>query len=212
MIKYFPISRVILNLKTNGNAYTLNGESYVGSYYLTYDGKAYTGSDPVRGNNQLLQPYIANDPNQVPTQTPNYNNIKSNFREANAAVVNRQVQKLESLIPYYPNPTDTDYSAGYFTRYFAKRSNDPGYIVEISYEDWTTIKNGTQDESMAIYEITDVFWQLVGPLNDKRVSQYEIKGGVYDTNKRTTETKAKSFRGLVEYIGGNYTKFARITP
>jgi hypothetical protein len=44
------------------------------------------------------------------------------------------------------------------------------------------------------------------------VSQYQIKGGVYDTNKRVTEQKALTFRGLIEFIGGEYTKFAKITP
>jgi nitric oxide reductase activation protein len=36
--------------------------------------------------------------------------------------------------------------------------------------------------------------------------------GVYDTNKRVTEAKQKTFRGIVEFIGGDYVKFARITP
>jgi hypothetical protein len=56
-----------------------------------------------------------------------------------------------------------------------------------------------------------MFWQLTGPKNDKRVSQYQIIGGVYDTNKRVTEGKAKGFIGIVEFIGGDYTKFAKLT-
>jgi hypothetical protein len=57
-----------------------------------------------------------------------------------------------------------------------------------------------------------MLWQLTGPLNDTRISQYQIKGGVFNTNKRVTEAKQKSFRGIIEFIGGDYIKFARITP
>jgi hypothetical protein len=63
-----------------------------------------------------------------------------------------------------------------------------------------------------VYESTSILWQLTGPLKDTRISQYQIKGGVYDTNKRVTEQKALTFRGLIEFIGGEYTKFAKITP
>ena len=82
------------------------------------------------------------------------------------------------------------------------------YIMEISYTDWATIKSKEDYED---YQTIELFWQLTGPLNDKRISQYQIKGGVYDTNKRITEGKAKGFNGLVDYIGGDYTKYARIT-
>ena len=57
----------------------------------------------------------------------------------------------------------------------------------------------------------DMLWQLTGPLNDTRKSQYQIVGGVFSTNKRVTEAKQKSFRGIVEFIGGDYVKYARIT-
>ncbi len=74
------------------------------------------------------------------------------------------------------------------------------------------IQNGEIPDNVLAYETADILWQLTGPLNNKRISQYQVQGGVYDTNKRVTEAEAKTFRGLVEFIGGDYTKFARITP
>ena len=56
-----------------------------------------------------------------------------------------------------------------------------------------------------------MLWQLTGPLHDTRVSQYQVQGGVYDTNKRVTEAKQVGFRGIIEFIGGDYVKFAQIT-
>jgi hypothetical protein len=95
-------------------------------------------------------------------------------------------------------------------RYFAKRIADKGYIMEISYEDYTLLKSNT-DKTYADYEATDMMWQLTGPLKDTRVSQYQIKGGIETTNERITKAKAKTFIGLVEFIGGNYTKYAKVT-
>ena len=56
-----------------------------------------------------------------------------------------------------------------------------------------------------------MLWQLTGPMYDTRKSQYQIVGGVYTTNKRVTEAKQVGFRGITEFIGGDYTKFAKIT-
>ena len=57
-----------------------------------------------------------------------------------------------------------------------------------------------------------MLWQLTGPLNDKRISQYQIQGGIIETNKRVTEAKNKGFNGIVAYIGGEYTKYTKPTP
>lgn len=118
--------------------------------------------------------------------------------------------RLKQIVPYYPIVTEADYKKGFFKRYFAKRIVDNGYVMEVSLEDWGKIST-KQDQSYENYEVTDMLWQLTGPLKDTRISQYQVKGGVFDTNKRITEAKAKSFIGLIEFIGGDYTKFARIT-
>lgn len=47
---YYPKSQLTTNLSTNGKEYQLvdTGESYVGSYFKTSDGKYYTGKTPPR--------------------------------------------------------------------------------------------------------------------------------------------------------------------
>ena len=61
------------------------------------------------------------------------------------------------------------------------------------------------------YQAIDVFWQITGPLRDDRKDkQYKI-AGIIDTNKRLIESKDKAFRGLIEFIGEKYDKFARPT-
>ena len=212
MIKYYPLTRIKPNLYTRGNEYSLpDGRSYTGRYYLTYDNRVFTGINPVVGTNiELSRIQTQEYPLQAgPAPDASYTAATTqNTQRAGSA----SSLELTAITPYFPLPLESDYARGYFTRYFAKMVSGPGYVMEISQNDWSMIENGDVSPTMLSYEITNMIWQLTGPLNDKRVSQYQVKGGVYDTNKRVTEAKAKSFVGLVAFIGGDYTKFARITP
>ena len=217
MVKYYPLTRIKPNLYTRGDTYVLsNGKPYTGKYYLTYDGKVFTGSNPIVGTNQELftaeRPVSIESPISV-NQSQQYtaaklqNNVTQ--QSLNKATNNQQLKELQ---PYYPVVVVSDYQVGSFIRYFAKNISGPGYIFEISQGDYANIQNGLSPIDFRTYETTSMLWQLTGPLKDTRVSQYQIKGGVYDTNKRVTEQKALTFRGLIEFIGGEYTKFTKITP
>jgi hypothetical protein len=213
-IKYYPLARIKTGLYTKGDLYTLDGKPYTGAYYLTYRGDAYTGTNPLTGGNELLsvKPPPARVNQGVSTTVTQYNQIANNpvSNQQQAAATSNNPATLKQIVPYYPIVLPSDYQRGYFTRYFAKRIADKGYIMEVSKEDWNMIKTGS-DITYQDYEIEDMLWQLTGPLKDTRVSQYQIKGGVETTNKRVTEQKARNFIGLVEFIGGDYTKFAKIT-
>lgn len=215
MIRYYPLTRIKTDLYTRGTTYKLpNGEPYTGRYYLTYEGKAYTGANPAIGTNEELTRLEAtsNKINQVSNTGTVYTIVKSQNTISQtgltAALNNNQLQELE---PYYPTVLESDYQIGYFTRYFAKKITGPGYIFEISKAQYANIQNNANPQDFLVYESTSILWQLTGPLRNTRVSQYQIKGGIIDTNQRVTEQKALTFRGLVEYIGGDYTKFARPT-
>lgn len=211
-IKYYPLTRIIPNKYTRGNEYELpDGTSYTGRYYITYDNRAYTGINPVLGTNILLSD--KRDTQSKSSRDLNYKPSSQSYTSANASQIQIDSEtQLTSLTSYYPIPLDSDYTRGYFTRYFAKNVSGPGFVFEISQLDWTKIQNGNISDTVLGYESTSMLWQLTGPLNDTRKSQYQIQGGIYSTNKRVTEAKQKSFRGIVEFIGGDYTKFAKITP
>ncbi len=216
IIQYYPLSRVRTGFTTTGGIYLLDGKPYKGPYYIAYTGEVFAGKNPVIGDNRLLTPLQSSNNGLTLsgiTSIDSYNSLARNSAQSNQTIdpsYKEGFAKLKQINPYYPAPSETDYGRGYFKRYFAKRVVDNGYILEISYEDWNTIQS-KQDASYENYEITDMLWQLTGPLKDTRVSQYQVKGGVLDTNKRVTEGKAKNFIGLIEFIGGDYTKFARIT-
>lgn len=217
MIKYYPLTRIKTDLYTRGNAYKLpNGKPYVGKYYLTYEGRAFAGANPVVGTNTELTRIEVNADSSSPTLGANPL-IGGNFQysEYNVAISQNTDgvarTNLDDLKPYYPVPLPSDYQVGYFTRYFAKNVTGPGYIFEISQSDYANIQNNILPANFRVYETTSMLWQLTGPLRDTRVSQYQIKGGIIDTNRRVTEQKSLTFKGLVEFIGGDYTKFTRPT-
>ena len=221
-IKYFPLSRVLTNKYTRGDEFILaNGQPYSGRYYTIYNGQSFAGVNPVLGSNERIYP-VNSDLSRFRTSIDGDLNARS-FR--NLAMIQQysgldlppellaqNLPVLTELLPYYPAPLESDYNRGYFRRYFAKKLTGPGYIFEISKADWTKIQNGEIEETALGYETADILWQLTGPLRDKRISQYQIQGGVLTTNKRVVEAEEKTFRGLVAFIGGDYTKFARIPP
>jgi hypothetical protein len=210
-LRYYPETRIRTNLYTRGNEFTTpDGKTYAGRYYLTYDNKAFVGINPVLGTNEELTAI---------STTANLSNSNNSTNNTYLAASTQNTQKkvkesnvtLSEIDSYFPVPVASDYARGYFTRYFAKSVSGPQFITEISQMDYSQLQNGNVSPTILGYQSTSMLWQLTGPLHDTRVSQYQVKGGVYDTNKRVTEAKQVGFRGIVEFIGGDYVKFAQIT-
>jgi hypothetical protein len=211
MTKYYPLTRIKTNLYTRGGEYRLpDGRTFTGRYYLTYDNKAFVGINPVVGDNTPLTriPPVPLPLQNGPALPQEYFVGLTQNTQTNPSLSEIELTTLSS---YYPVPIESDYARGYFTRYFAKTVSGPGSVIEISQIDFANLKNNTLPPGVLGYEFTSMIWQLTGPKNDVRVSQYQVKGGVEDTNKRVTEAKERDFRGIFAFIGGDYTKFAKIT-
>lgn len=210
-MKYYPKTRIITNQYTRGDQYQLNGKPYAGAYYKTYNGKVYAGANPTIGSSQELQ--------DIENTNININldkkksviilNTKSDPYIKNPNIKNLQTYQIPPQ--YYPKPIDSDYARGYIMRYFAKKRNDNGYVIEISKDTYLSLQSNTSEYDYITYQATDLFWQLTGPLRDTRVNKQYKTSGIIDTNKRLVETKDKSFRGLIEYIGEKYEKYAKPT-
>jgi hypothetical protein len=204
-LKYYPLTRIRPNLYTRGNEFTTpNGKPYIGKYYLTYQNRAFTGINPVLGTNEELTALTSS--NNIPL-----NNYTAAITQNTQKKAKKSNVELEELSSYFPIPIASDYSRGYFTRYFAKKVSGLQNIIEISQMDYAQLQDKNISPTILGYESTSMLWQLTGPMYDTRKSQYEIVGGVYTTNKRVTESKQKTFNGILEFIGENYTKYAKIT-
>lgn len=195
MIRYYPANRIKPNQYTDGGTLNYQGKEYVGYYYETFDGKLFTGKTPTdpAGNLPL-------------TRTEN---IDSRSTVVNAETVGKDSDvQLTLLTPYYPKPTPEEYAKGYFTRYFAKKVNEQENIIEISKENYIRMKEGKVSLEDYLYQVTDLFWQISGPLYNDRVNKQYPVAGIVDTNKRLVEIKNKTFPGIKDYIGTEYTKYA----
>jgi hypothetical protein len=213
MIKYFPKNKITVNQYTKGGEYLINEKDYIGAYYKTYNNKVYAGKNPVAGSSIELTPKL-----QLYVINPNKGSKKIGGivldDNTNNYINNPNIKNLETyLVPlqFYPSPTESDYSKGYIMRYFAKKRNEIGYVIEIDKQTHLSLLNSDSEYDYITYQTIDLFWQITGPLKDNRENkQYKI-AGIIDTNKRLVEEKDKNFRGLLEYIGSNYNKFARPT-
>ena len=207
MIKYFPKNKITTNLYTKGNEFSINGKSYIGAYYITYNGKVFSGKDPINGSSQELIPIKELDIISeekiggvvLDSTTSNYIN-NPNIKNLNSYLV---------PIQYYPAPTDNDYQKGYIMRYFAKKRNDIGYVIEVDKDTYQSLLKKDSVYDYITYQSIDLFWQITGPLRDDRKNKEYKVSGIIDTNKRLVEEKDKNFRGLMEFIGDNYDKYAR---
>ena len=219
-MKYYPINRVKTNQKTNGERFAVNGIPYKGLYYETYDGNSFTGPNPIQGPSQLLTEY--KDPSLAGSADigkPMYTAAKD--REGSnlpATPTNLLVTyKQELTTPYqtpkshFPQPTDDDYARRSFTRYFAKKRSQVGFVIEIDQTTYDALKAADEKYDYINYECISTLWQLAGPLHDDRTNkQYKI-AGIIDTNERLINAKEPGFPGLKAFIGGEYAKFAKPT-
>lgn len=208
-VRYYPNSKIIPNLKAEiDNFYTRDGKPYNGLYYSTYDGQAFTGPNPQIGPNEPLFKKIYPEGSPFLEGALISNRLKKDFLNKTGIQTTR-IQGRPT--PYYPSPTEADYRKGYVIRYFTKKENEKGYVIEISEEEYNEIQNGTAEYDIKMYQTTKILWKITGPLNSQRKSQYNIIPGIIETNQRLTETANKTFLGITDFIGGDYTKFAKPT-
>lgn len=199
---YFPKSRIIENQKANpGELTSPNGSPYSGPYYITFDGKIFSGANPYTPGSVPLTKAFLNK-NEDPTST-DLNNIDYNSLKSN---------KLATLIdptPFTPKPTDEDYKKGKITRYFARQRNGTQFkIMEIDQPTYDNLLNNRGGLNTSLWKVISIFWQISGPLNDQKVNGIRTRAGIIDTNQRVLDNAEKNFIGIKQYLT-NLTQFAR---
>jgi hypothetical protein len=213
MLRYYPTFRIKTDLITNGSELkTLNGP-YKGKYYITYDGRKFSGANPIVGPNEELRPLSEVLNSNYINASGFPNELKQQFVDKTPSLSIRANKQRNTGAPtsYFPFATEGDYKKGYLLRSFIKRVNDRGFVTEISNEEYANFINGTVDYDVSDYLVLQILWKLTGPLNSVRVNQYDTRAGIIETNKRLVENANKTFLGITDFIGGDYTKFAKPT-
>lgn len=200
---YYPKNRIVNKQQSkNGELVTINGEPFMGEYFMTYDGKYFSGIYP---------------PKNTTIQLQKVNNTKYNERilklgnNTKYGTLNPTFNLLEfnEPTPYYPKPTEQNYSEKYIIRYFAKQRKIRMFkLLEISKEVYESIKNRDERYDYAGWDVTSLFWQISGILNDVNVGGIPTKAGVIDTNSRIVRMKTRNFPGLDKYLT-NFQEFYR---
>jgi len=189
---------------TYGNEYIVSttGKNYIGFYHITNQGIIYSGKTPNSINKQLL---LTKTKSIVLNQT-------------SQQYVNLQQQKgnqfnliLPDPLPFFPQPNESDYQQGYFTRYFTKKINDKGIdtLREIDLQTYSKINEGSPEYNSYIWKTTKCKWILTGNIDDTIINGVVIKG-IKTTNYNLVLRASQLVEGL-EYFIKDYTQFALLT-
>ena len=215
---YYPKSQIKTNLYTNGDEYAIESTStpYKGYYYLTSTGAVYTGKTPDDRPNQILvkiEPLSSNNqPNLISQKTvtytftdnPNipstvdYVNYTSTIDYALLKNINIYNPPIQSVPFYNPTlPTQQNYQAGEFRRYFCKKTNEYQYI-EINQEQFDKLLAKDSQILWQLYQPFFIDWQLTGD-----------KQQVAQVNRNATELVIfrNKFFGLNEYLKLDFLKY-----
>tara|TARA_B110000483_G_C18156203_1_gene527515 strand:+ start:999 stop:1838 length:840 start_codon:yes stop_codon:yes gene_type:complete len=199
---YYPKSQLTTNLSTNGKEYQLvdTGESYVGSYFKTSDGKYYTGKTPQDGNNQQLVRLFEDTPNSPslpsdsdPTFPQTEVPIGYSLSTSSSPI---SITTPKGNIVF---PTEGEYETGEYQRYFLKHNVNNNYL-EVNQLTYNNFFNQNPIVPFQLYTAIKIDWILVG----KPIEVYDI-----NRNIALLYEKEKNIRGFSNFFKGRYLKYYR---
>jgi hypothetical protein len=190
---YYPKSQVKTSLYTPGNEYALSttGENYIGYYYETSTGQAFSGKNPQQG---LNIPLVIFTPS--PSNSPQFDGPSTQITSLNSTISPSLPTRF--LPPPNPTlPTDQDKQKGQFTRYFCKKTNELVYI-EISKTTFTQLSTKSPDIAWDLYDPISLLWQIEGN-----------KEQVYKSNKISVQLieQRNKWYGFSQYFKDKYLKY-----
>ena len=216
---YYPKSQIKTNLYTNGDEYVIEStqSSYIGYYYLTSTGVAYTGRTPDdRPNQKLIKiESISNDVDTPPININTTSTILSSdnpealdgvtFSNYTSVLNYAQLKNINTynpptqFLPYYSPtlPNQQDYQNGEFQRYFCKKTNEIQYI-EINLDQFSKLVGKDPQIEFSLYQPFTITWILTG-----------TEENVAKTNRNIVElaSKRQKLPRFADYLKFNYTKY-----
>ena len=207
---YYPKSQIKTNLFTNGDEYVYynTNNEYSGSYFITGNGKVFTGKNP---NNKPNDPLSAISENlngfqQLSSEQEDlpisYNVINDSYYWAKgiSTTINNPVPSPP--IQILPSPTTKEYEIGEIQRYFTSKINEIKY-VEINEAQFTSFKNNESNVQSSLYSTFQLPWVITG--NRSRA---------YNVNMKTVNRIITNFKlqGFKSYFKGRYDQLFKYTP
>lgn len=206
---YYPKSQITTDLITNGKEFVISNTTtlYSGFYFITGDGKIFSGKNPNEKPNIRLEKVsinldaIANATAEEEILPDSYNIIDDSYFWARGIDVKSINIPPSPPTQIYALPTELNYEVGEFQRYFVKKTNETKY-VEISYSEYEKYLNQEQSVDFIMYTPFQLPWVISGNRNN-----------VANVNKNTIERISKSgaLIGFKSYFKDNYTQYFRYT-
>lgn len=198
---YYPKSQVKTNLYTKGGEYSLVGsiESYIGDYYITSDGRYFTGKTPSESPSSELILYI---PPSIPSFRSGEEG-RSFYTIDEVGYLQATSLQLNLAIPpappkqSYPVVTENDYKLGEFQRYFLKKGNETKFL-EISLEDYRKYVNQDSDVMFELYVPIQINWILTG----EKEQVYKVNQAIVARTERE-----RNLPGFTQYFRDRFTQF-----
>ncbi len=198
---YYPKSQIIENLYTNGGEYMVDQtkQPYKGYYYQLSNNQRYTGKNTEDQPNNLLVPIqtkvdYGDDIEQSPLSywSPSYKFLQKQQGRS----LKQPAQPPKQVVP---QPTEDDYTNGFFNRYFLY-----DYINKTTVETNKSIYNQFETKSPQTqfekYTTIQIVWGLTGKMED-----------IYKSNSKNVKITEQNKRvyGFSKYFKDKYSQYFR---
>ena len=197
---YYPKKMVNNNLYTNGGEFfdSTSGKEYAGPYHETYDGKVFSGKNPLDPNKSLLSKVTSFSQSGI----SELDRLPNNINYQNLGNTPKEIYRF-GIDPesYIPKLIGQDYKRGQIIRYFAtKRNQTPPRIIEISKNTYDSILKKSGTYNYALWRVTSVLWKITGPLRNTRDRNGILIPGIVDTNEKLVNQANQQIRGIKQYL------------
>jgi hypothetical protein len=163
---YIPKSKVNV-LDTPGGKFVTKStnQDYVGKYLELSNGKYYAGSNPSQLGQELIIPLSTNRLGNS-RDSRLYSNLKPQK--------SKTLSKYKSVYPSKSIPTDEDYTRGYYTRYFARKVNEPRGYMEVDVDIFNSISQRKKIYDFNLYEVGSFTWNLKNGTTSSNFTNLQI--------------------------------------
>jgi hypothetical protein len=151
---YLPKSKVNIKEASSGEfVYRKGKKPFKGKYLELSNGKYYAGTNVINLGDELVKA----------KEDPSNNRIGNSFDSQKYSLLKKKKKKFlqnTKRVPINkPTPTKEDYDRGYYTRFFAKRINQPKSYIEISLDTFQKLQEKT-DYDHHLYIVGTITWAL----------------------------------------------------
>jgi|TARA_B110000238_G_scaffold190930_1_gene224597 hypothetical protein len=206
---YYPKSQIKTNLFTSGDEYVYLGTNniYSGSYFITGDGKIFTGLNSNNKPNDPLEPSSINlndfpiDNSELEDFPDSYDIIDDDYYWAKGIDQNQVTPMPKPPIQITPLPSKKEYSIGEIQRYFTSKINEIKY-TEVNESQYTSFLNNEPTVLNSLYTTFQLPWVITGN-----------RSKAYNVNMKTVNRIQNNFKlqGFKSYFKGRYDQLFRYT-